>query len=276
MRTWKLTLEYDGTRYYGWQEQKGSRTVAGELRTAAERLFSKPVDIVGAGRTDAGVHALCQVARLRVDVKAKRIDLLHELNDRLPPDINVLKVENASPQFDPRRDAAARVYLYQIAQRRSAFAKRFVWWVKDALDDEAMRDAARVLLGRQDFARFCDKRVGEVSTIVIVKDVQLARYEDLLLFRITASHYLWKMVRRIVGALVEVGRGSLNKSRFTMLLDPGNTNRGLFDVAAHTAPPSGLFLSRVTYGKSEKIGELRPAFPVFTSPDNDDLSQDAC
>jgi len=265
MATWKVILEYDGTRYYGWQEQKGSRTVAGELRTAAERLFSKPVDIAGAGRTDAGVHALAQVARLRADVRAKRIDLLHELNDRLPPDINVLKVDQASAEFDPRRDALARVYLYQIAQRRSAFAKRFVWWVKDSLDHESMRDAARVLLGRQDFARFCDKRVGDGSTIVVVRDVQLVGCEDLLLFRITASHYLWKMVRRIVGALVEVGRGSLSKSEFTGLLDTGTANQGRFDVAAHTAPPSGLFLATVTYERSERIDELLPAFPVFTA-----------
>jgi len=260
--TWKLTLEYDGTRYFGWQEQKGSRTVAGELRTAAERLFAKPVDIVGAGRTDAGVHALGQIARLRTDVRIKRLDLLHELNDRLPPDINVLRVEQVQTEFDPRRDALARVYLYQIAQRRSAFAKRFVWWVKDTLDNEAMLDASHVLLGCQDFARFCDKRVGEVSTIVVVRDVQLAPCEDLLLFRITASHYLWKMVRRIVGALVEVGRGSLSKAEFASLLDPGSGTKRRFDVAAHTAPPSGLFLVRVAYDDSEQNGELVPAFPV--------------
>jgi tRNA pseudouridine38-40 synthase len=264
MATWKITLEYDGTRYYGWQEQKGSRTVAGELRGAAERLFSKPVDILGAGRTDAGVHALGQVARLRANLKMRRIDLLHELNDRLPPDINILKVEPASPEFDPRRDALARVYLYQIAQRRSAFAKRFVWWVKDRLNREAMFDAAGLLLGRRDFARFCDKRVGEVSTIVVVSDVKLAACGDLLLFRITASHYLWKMVRRIVGSLVEVGRGSLSKAEFDRLLDNGTGIGGRVDVAAHTAPPSGLFLARVIYNNSEQMGELLPAFPVST------------
>ena len=265
MSTWKLTLEYDGTRYYGWQEQKGSRTVAGELRTAAEKLFVKPVELVGAGRTDAGVHALCQVARLRAEVRIKRIDLLHELNDRLPPDINILSVEDASPGFDPRRDALARVYLYQLAQRRSAFAKRFVWWVKDSLDPHAMVDAAGVLVGRRDFGRFCDKRVEEASTIVVVKDVQLAAFEDLLLFRITASHYLWKMVRRIVGSLVEVGRGSLRKAEFGRLLDTRTGNVGRFDVAAHTAPPSGLFLAKVVYDKSEQIGEVLPAFPLSAS-----------
>jgi tRNA pseudouridine38-40 synthase len=265
MTTWKLTLEYDGTRYYGWQEQKGSRTVAGELRAAAEELFSKPVELVGAGRTDAGVHALGQVARLRANVRGKRIDLLRELNDRLPPDINVLSAEYPSADFDPRRDAVARVYLYQIAQRRSAFAKRYVWWVKDRLDEQAMRDASRLLVGRRDFAQFCDKRVGEVSTTVVVNRLELRACGDLLLFRITASHYLWKMVRRIVGALVEVGRGSLNKAGFASLLSTGAENQHRFDVAAHTAPPSGLFLANVRYDASEQTGELTPAFPVFKS-----------
>jgi tRNA pseudouridine38-40 synthase len=268
MGTWKLTVEYDGTRYYGWQEQKGSRTIAGELRAAAESLFSRPVDLVGAGRTDAGVHALGQVARLRTDSRIKRVDLLHELNDRLPPDINVFRVEEASPQFDPRRDAVARVYLYQIARRRSAFAKRFVWWVKDSLDERAMRNAASSLVGRRDFAFFCDKRVGEVSTIVVVNDVQLGAFGDLLLFRIAASHYLWKMVRRIVGALVEVGRGSISKAEFARLLEPSTRNRSRFDVAAHTAPPSGLFLATVAYDKAEENSELVPAFSMFTTKQN--------
>jgi len=265
MATWKLTIEYDGTRYYGWQEQKGSRTIAGELRAAAEGFFARPVDLVGAGRTDAGVHALGQVARLRAESRITPIDLLQELNARLPPDINVLRIEEAPRHFDPRRDAVARVYLYQIARRRSAFAKRFVWWVKDSLDQRAMRNAASLLLGRNDFAQFCDKRVGEVSTIVVVKDVQIRIYGDLLLFRITASHYLWKMVRRIVGALVEVGRGSLNKTEFSSLINPHKTGHHSFDVAAHTAPPSGLFLERVVYEKSDERTELIPAFPVFTS-----------
>jgi tRNA pseudouridine38-40 synthase len=264
MATWKLTVEYDGTRYYGWQEQRNARTVAGELRAAAEAFFSKPVEIAGAGRTDAGVHALGQVARLRTDWRQKRVELLHELNDRLPPDINVLKVEEVRAGFDPRREAVARYYLYQISLRRTAFAKRFVWWVRDNLDQAAMREAARPLPGRHDFARFCDKRAGEGSTIVVVNDVQVRTDGDLLLFRIGASHYLWKMVRRVVGALVEVGRGSISAAEFASLIEstPGVSSSSRFEVAAHTAPPSGLFLERVVYAKNEKPGALAPAFPV--------------
>jgi tRNA pseudouridine38-40 synthase len=261
--TWKLTLEYDGTRYYGWQEQKNARTIAGELRIAAEDFFSKPVEIAGAGRTDAGVHALGQVARLRTDWRQKRVDLLHALNDRLPPDINVLKVEEARGGFDPRREALARHYLYQIASRRTAFAKRFVWWVKDKLNEAAMQEAAGSLIGRHDFARFFDKRAEEGSTIVVVNDVQFGSEGELLLFRIGASHFLWKMVRRVVGALVEVGRGSIGVAEFTSLIDsrPG-PNSSRFDIASHTAPPSGLFLERVVYREDQHPGELIPVFPV--------------
>lgn len=264
MATWKLTLEYDGTRYYGWQEQKTARTVAGELRIAAEDFFAQPVEIAGAGRTDAGVHALGQVARLRTDWRQQRVDLLHALNDRLPPDINILRVEEARGGFDPRREALARHYLYQISTRRTAFAKRFVWWVKDNLDKAAMREATQSLIGRHDFARFCDKRAEEGSTIVVVNDVQFAADGDLLLIRVGASHFLWKMVRRVVGALVEVGRASISAAEFAGLFQgrPGATRTSRFDVASHTAPPSGLFLERVVYREDEHPGDLIPVFPV--------------
>jgi tRNA pseudouridine38-40 synthase len=184
------------------------------------------------------------------------------LNDRLPPDIHVLRVEEARDGFDPRRDAVARYYLYQISTRRTAFAKRFVWWIKDRLDETAMRAAAGSLTGRHDFARFADKRAGDSSTIVVVNDVQFLRDGDLLLFRIGASHFLWKMVRRLVGTLVEVGRGSIRVDEFVSLL---GSNKGLpapFDIPSHTAPPSGLFLDRVLYDEREKTGPVVPAFPV--------------
>jgi tRNA pseudouridine38-40 synthase len=264
MPNWKLTVEYDGTRYYGWQEQKHARTVAGELRLAAERFLSKPVEMMGAGRTDAGVHAIAQVASLKSERRAKPLELLRALNDRLPSDINVLRVEEAHPRFDPRRDALARFYLYQIATRRSAFAKRYVWWVKDRLDVDSMRQAAEALAGRHDFSSFCEATDEERSTIVVVEQVEVAIDGELLLFRIGASHFLWKMVRRIVGTLVEVGRGSIGVQDFKRLVESRSQGARAeeFQVAAHTAPPSGLFLERVTYNKSEKILPLAAAFGV--------------
>ena len=264
MTTWKLTLEYDGTRYSGWQEQKNARTVAGELRAAAEQFFSRPVDIAGAGRTDAGVHALAQIVRLKVDGRQKHHEVLFRLNDRLPPDINILRVEETRSDFDPRRDAKARYYLYQISTRRSAFAKRFVWWVKDSLDVDSIKAASLTLVGRHDFSRFSDKRTGDRPSVVLVNSVQLEVAGELLLFRIGASHFLWKMVRRIVGVLVEVGRGSISVENFTGLVNsrPGVDAWNEFSVASYTAPPSGLFLERVVYDEDDDVKPLAPAFPV--------------
>lgn len=264
MSTWKMTLEYEGTRYSGWQEQKHARTVAGELRQAAEGFFSKPVELLGAGRTDAGVHALGQVARLKAPAHAKVIELHRGLNDRLPPDINVLKVEETRTSFDPRRDAVARYYIYQISMRRTAFAKRFVWWVKDSLDFDLIKQASAHLKGRHDFSGFCDKRTDDRSTVVVVNHIEMRIEGDLILLRIGASHFLWKMVRRIVGALVEVGRGAINQKEFRKLLevDSPRKQHSSFQVAAHTAPPSGLFLERVVYNDSEALPALAAAFPV--------------
>ena len=263
MPVWKLTIEYEGTRYYGWQEQKSSRTVAGELRGAAEKFFEERVELAGAGRTDAGVHALAQVARLKASRNARPVELLYGLNDRLPADINVLRVEETRSSFDPRRDAIGRFYVYQISTRRTAFAKKLVWWVRDPLQVEAMSKAAGLLIGRHDFGSFCEPREDERSTIVVVERVEIAQAGDLILFRIGASHFLWKMVRRIVGALVEVGRGRLPVEGFASLLIPASKRPSVaksFEVAAFTAPPSGLFLEKVVYRDDEPPGELVPPF----------------
>lgn len=251
MKTWKLTLEYDGTRYHGWQEQANARTVQGELRRAAEDYFGMPVEAGGAGRTDAGVHALAQVAHLRIRPRLgskqslpRPEDILYHFNERLPADINVLKVEEARATFHARHDAISRAYLYQISTRRTAFAKKYVWWVKDKLDVEAMARAAQLIAGRHDFASFSErdpKRPGD-STIVIVEAAEITTEDHLILFRIEASHFLWKMVRRLLGTLVEVGRHEVSVEDFARLLKQKSP-----DPARWTAPPSGLFLERISY-----------------------------
>ena len=152
MPIWKLTIEYDGTRYHGWQEQKNVRTITGELRKAAEDIFQARIEIDGAGRTDSGVHALGQIARLRAGKPLPITVMLRELNERLPPDINILRVEEAQHSFHPRHDAIARYYLYQISTRRSAFAKKYVWWIRDSLNVDKMQQASQFLLGKHSSA----------------------------------------------------------------------------------------------------------------------------
>lgn len=243
MPTWRLTLEYDGTRYRGWQTQKNTdRTVQGVLLHAARELLGEDAGLGGAGRTDAGVHALAQVAHLKARRAMTEREILLGLNDRLPPDVNVLAVEKAPPRFHARHDAKSRTYLYRFSRPRTAFGKPYVWWIKDRLDADAMRRAARLLEGRHDFASFCENPEGQESTIVVVEKSDVAAEGDEIHFRITASHFLWKMVRRLAGALAEAGRGKLDAYGFERLL------RERSDAPAKwTAPPSGLFLERVRY-----------------------------
>ena len=254
MKTWKLTLEYNGTKYSGWQEQQNARTIQGQLRKAASDFFGTAVEIQGAGRTDAGVHARAQVAHLRVRSKSggrQRIppaySILRELNDRLPADICIIDVAEAEETFHARHDAVSRTYLYQISTRRTAFFKRYVWWVKEPLNAAAMSEAAGMLVGRHDFSCFRapDASRPDESPIVVVESATIEVEGDLILFRITASHYLWRMVRRLVGVLVKIGKGEVTMEAFGRLL-AGQADPSM-DVAAWTAPASGLFLESVVY-----------------------------
>ena len=249
MSTWKLTLEYDGTRYSGWQEQNNARTVMGELRRAVEESLGVGVDLQGAGRTDAGVHALGQVAHMRAAVKRPKPPetLRREINERLPSSIVLLEIEPAPARFHARHDALSRTYMYQISTRKTAFSKRYVWWVKEELDIARMSEAAETLMGRHDFICFRaqDPSKPDDSTIVLVENAGIETHGHMVLFRIEASHFLWRMVRRIVGVLVRLGRGEITPEDFRRLLD-GRADPRL-DVAAWTAPASGLFLEEVRY-----------------------------
>src|SRR5688500_8616075 len=168
MPTYKLTIEYEGTRYSGWQAQGNTqKTVQGHLLRAARDVLGE-VDLGGAGRTDAGVHAAAQVAHLRVHKAIDPLQLTRKINDLLPHDIHILDAVRARDTFRARHDAISRVYLYQISTRRSAFAKPFVWWIKDRLDFEAMRAAAAAAAGRHDFSAFSDKRLGADESRIVV------------------------------------------------------------------------------------------------------------
>ncbi len=257
MPRFKLLVEYAGTRYSGWQIQRNARTVQGEIdRAVRQALHTDRFELYGAGRTDAGVHALGQVAHLDVAVAVEPDALRRRLNDALPADINVLRAEKTTRRFHARHSAVARTYLYQVARRRTALGKAYVWWVRDPLDAGAMRRAAALFTGLRDFRAFTDDEPDEKSTKVQVQRVEIAEAGDLILIRVRGSHFLWKMVRRLVGVLVEVGRGAMAPADVRGLLE------GSGSAAALTAPPSGLFLERVLYDEAEPDPPLAPAFPV--------------
>ena len=262
MPTYRLTLEYEGTRYRGWQEQQNARTVAGELRAAVEKVAGSVAEIGGSGRTDAGVHAMHQTAHVRVGRTMPPEALRSAISDQLPPDIHILSAALAPERFHARHAALSRSYLYQVSRRRTAFAKRLVWWVKSPLDVARMRAAAELIPGRHDFALFCERPQDQVSTIVVVEGSEIAEADDLVLFRFVASHFLWRMVRRLVGTLVRVGVGKLTVEEFAAMIGGTVAIQGDEGPAKWTAPPSGLFLERVLYPGDPPLPAIAPAVPV--------------
>jgi tRNA pseudouridine38-40 synthase len=257
MPTWKLTIEYKGTRYQGWQEQAEGRTVQGEIRKAAEDYFGEKVDLGGSGRTDAGVHALAQVAHLRATRKRPSAEIQWELNERLPYDIHILNIDPRPERFHARHSALARCYLYQISVRRTAFAKDFVWWVKAPVNLNTIQNCAELFEGRHDFWSFTERPLEQGSTIVVVEKVQVAREGDLILIRLVASHFLWKMVRRLVGTLAQVGTGKLEPDKVKKLIKSRSAETGPW-----TAPSAGLFLEQVLYPGDSVANLIRPGIPV--------------
>ncbi len=258
MPRFKLTIEYAGTRYSGWQIQKNARTVQGEIDRAVREISGgRTFELYGSGRTDAGVHALAQVAHLDIATNLPPDTLKRRLNDELPSDINILSVEVAGHRFHARHSAVARSYLYQISTRRTAFGKALVWCVREPIDLARVRAAAALFTGVQDFQSFSDDDPDDKSTKVLVDEIRIEPAGDLLLVRITGSHFIWKMVRRIVGVLVGVGTGALTLDEVRGFLRTRSPT-----PAKLTAPASGLFLERVYYEGDQRLEELAPVLPV--------------
>lgn len=239
----KLCIEYEGTRYSGWQRQENAKSVQGTILITAKEIFGNSfIDIQGSGRTDSGVHALCQVAHLDVKTVLAPEIIKMKLNDILPHDINILEVQKTKQSFHARHDAKARSYVYQISRRRTALGKNYVWWIKDNLDFKTMESASKYFIGMNNYASFSDDDPTEKSTKVLIDDIQLKEEGDLILIRIIGSHFIWKMVRRIVGIIVEAGKRK--KSGEDILFYLNNKSN---EPAKFTAPPSGLFLEKVVY-----------------------------
>ncbi len=258
MGRFKLTIEYDGTRYSGWQMQKGGKTIQGEILDACRELFkNEELDLFGAGRTDGGVHAIGQVAHLGVETDLLPLKIKYGINDRLPPDICIRNVEEAHPRFHARHDANARSYIYQVSRRRTAFGKKYVWWIKDQLDISLMNEVAGNFIGMKDYRYFTDEDAEQSSTKVEILHAQVHDFGDLLVFHVIASHFIWKQVRRMTGVLVEAGRGKLSAAQVASFFKIKS------DIPAKlTAPPSGLFLEKVYYRNEEISYNTKPVFNI--------------
>lgn len=244
----KLFIEYDGTNYSGWQKQNNAKTVQGTLIRSIESAFKKTkgenklIDLQGSGRTDSGVHAIEQVAHMECNTMLATHILNFKINDELPSDINILNIEKADIKFHARHSAVSRQYLYRISKRRTAFEKKYVWWIKDKLDVIEMKKASELMSGMKDFRSFSEPDEENKSTKVLVENIDISEDDELILIKLKASHFLWKMVRRITGSLVEVGRGSISKEKIKYYLENFSNEPSKF-----TAPPSGLFLEKIYY-----------------------------
>lgn len=244
MDTIKLTLEYDGTAYHGWQRQPGSPTVQGILEEAIRVISGDATQVVGASRTDARVHALGQVAHFKSPKPLAAERWRQALNAHLPSDIAVLASELVPPEFDARRSARMKTYHYRLLLRQSPspLRERHVLHCPSPLDVGAMEEAARHLVGLHDFSAFQAADCGAESPMRSVAEARFFRSDDELIFMISAPAFLRHMVRIIVGSLLEVGRERRTPEEFRLLL--ASRDRKL---AGKTMPPHGLYLVQVEY-----------------------------
>lgn len=259
---YRLLVEYDGSRYQGWQKQgpkqtsQGVRTVAGTLERVLQEAGLTISSLGGSGRTDAGVHALGQVAHLHLSGKNPKFwELQRILDEGLPGDVSVRAVTPCPPGFHARHEALSRTYLYQISQRRTAFAKPYVWWVKAPMDLDRLREAWMAFLGNHDMSGFADLAKGEDPRCQI-HAMECALDGALVLLRVTAGHFLHRQVRRMVGATVLCALGKERVDRIGRDLEVPSPEANLFWGAA-AAPSSGLFLEHVHYPGGPELEPLR-------------------
>ena len=240
----RITVEYDGTGYSGWQVQAGHDSIQARIEHALARIFLQPVRVRGAGRTDAGVHALGQVAAFSLPRPFAVADLMRALNAMLPLDIAVTTAACAEESFDPRRDARSRVYEYRVLTKpiRSALEFRYSWQVRDPLDLEAMNKAAAVFPGEHDFNSMRSLGSNEKTTVRRVLASEWRRQEQFLIYRVEATSFLRHMVRTMVATMIDTGRGASTPEQIAELLL--SRNRAL---APAPAPACGLYLVEVRY-----------------------------
>jgi tRNA pseudouridine38-40 synthase len=244
-KNFKLIIEYDGSRYHGWQRQKDDLSIQGEIENALKTITAKKVTLIGSGRTDAGVHAEGQVANFECDTRLKPEALMNALNGILAEDIKIKVCQQAGASFHARYDAKSKIYHYRILNRATppAIGRQYLWFVRKSLNRETMRAAIDHIIGSHDFKAFEGSGSLRMSSIRHVYSADLIEDEGgLLIFHIEADGFLRYMVRNIVGTLVDVGREKLTPHDFKRILDGKDRSH-----ASATAPAQGLILIEVKY-----------------------------
>ncbi len=235
----KITVEYDGTEYSGWQYQPDRRTIQGEIENVLFKITQKKIKITGAGRTDAGVHAENQVANFFYNGKMPLQDLKKAMNSLLPSDIFIKNIEKTNDSFNARYDAKSKLYRYKIILGRSPLRRRYAWEYPFSLDFRRMKKALSIFKGRKNYGNFC--QVNEENPFIELKRLEIKKIKDEIIMEMEAPRFFYKMVRRIVGALCEIGRGEWEKNDVSLLFLSHEGKRPI------TAPANGLTLVKVYY-----------------------------
>jgi len=244
MRNLRLDICYDGTRYRGWQRLPGvDNTIQGKLETALSRILGESVEISGSGRTDAGVHALGQVANFHCESTLPPEEILSQLRKYLPEDIGIYSCREVSPRFHARLNAREKTYVYRIwnSGMPCVFQRRYVAVIQQPLDPERMRRAGAHLIGEHDFSAFCGNPKMKKSTVRYLRSIEITREGQELQLRFTGNGFLYNMVRILTGTLIEVGMGQRDPDSVAALLGGKRADAG------YLAPPQGLCLQEVFY-----------------------------
>ena len=242
---YKMIIQYDGSRYKGWQSQKETdATIQGKIAAVLEEFAGQAVDVQGSGRTDAGVHAREQVASVELPKEYPEEDIKTYLNHYLPEDIGVLKVSKAAPRFHARLNAEKKTYVYRIwnSKNPNVFQRKWMYTIEEDLDILAMEQAASYLIGTHDFAAFCAVKKKKKSTVRTIYELNIEQIGEEIRISITGNGFLHHMVRIIVGTLVEIGLGRYEPEKITQILETG-----IRENAGITMPAKGLILWEVIY-----------------------------
>ena len=242
MRCLKLLIEFDGTSFVGWQIQQNGRSVQEEIMKVLEQVLQEPINLIGAGRTDSGVHARGMVASFKTSSETSTGSVLSSLNGILPEDIYVHSVEEVPEDFHARYDAKDRMYRYYVSLRPSAIGRFYHWYVKYSLNPQAMNQAASCILGEHDFTAFCRYDPTLKNYLSTVVTSVWTESPTMLVYEIRANRFLPGMVRGLVGTMIDIGRGYFRAGDFPNILESRDRR-----MAGMAAPPHGLFLEEVRY-----------------------------
>ena len=246
MRRIKLTVAYDGTHYHGWQFQPGSPTIEGELNRHLSELFKEDIRVIGASRTDSGVHALCNVAVFDIKARIPAERIAYAMNQRLPEDIRIRKSEEVSADFHPRKQATRKTYEYKILNEEflNPVERLYAHFTYVPLDEKKMQEGANYLIGEHDFASFCAAGSTAETTVRTIYDITVERKDTMISIKVTGNGFLYNMVRIIAGTLMEVGKGRYVPEYVKTILEGKDRT-----LAGPTAPAKGLMLYNYHFEK---------------------------